>query len=66
MKIWFEPEREEFKASEELKNICFNISQYIFNSWRKQFHGEIVQNRAEGNYKKNMYEDIRSKFAKLI
>ena len=57
MKIWTD-DNSHFVVSQSLKNTCFNISNYIFNSWRKQFQGEIVQNRAERNYKKNMYEEV--------
>lgn len=65
MKCWIE-DNSRLKVSEEMKNICFEVSQHIFNTWRKQFHGEIIQNRAEGNYK-NIYEsNIVDRFRKLI
>ena len=65
MKVWAD-DNSQFVASKELKEACLDISKHIFNSWRNNFRGEIVQNRVEGNYGKNMYEDIRNKFTKLI
>ena len=65
MKCWVE-DNSRIVVPEELKNICFEISQNIFNTWRKQFQGEIIQNRTEGNYK-NIYEsNIVDRFRKLI
>jgi len=56
------------KIPEEYKEFAFKVSKKMFETWRKMFHDEIIQNRADGNYKKNMYEDIdiKNKFRKLI
>ena len=51
---------------EEYKEFAFKVSKKRFETWRKMFHDEIIQNRAEGNYKKNMYEEVRNKYIKLI
>ena len=67
MKLFMEG-NSSFTIQEELKNVCYEASLHIFNSWRKNFQSEIVQNRAEGNYKKNMYESVNivNRFRKLI
>ena len=67
MECWFDLQ-ESTEVPQKMKDICFDVAQHIFNTWRKQFKGEIVQNRAEGNYKKNMYESVNivNRFRKLI
>lgn len=50
-----------------IKNLCWRLASTYNKNWRKIFQNEIVQNRAEGNYKINMYEsNIVDRFRKLI
>jgi hypothetical protein len=40
------------------KDFAFKVSKKMFETWRKLYSDEIAQNRAEGNYKRNMYEEV--------
>ena len=40
------------------RKVAWKIMQLVNKYWRKEFQNEIVQNRAEGNYKINMYEEV--------
>ena len=46
------------KIPEAYKDFAFKVSKKMFETWRKLYSDEIVQNRAEGKYKKNMYEEV--------
>lgn len=40
------------------RKVAWKIMQLVNKYWRKEFQNEIIQNRVEGNYKTNMYEEI--------
>jgi hypothetical protein len=46
------------KIPEAYRDFAFKVSKKMFETWRKLYSDEIVQNRAEGKYKKNMYEEV--------
>ena len=48
----------EIEPSPQFVDTCFEISKFIFDVWRKNFHDEIVQYRSEGLNKSNIYEEI--------
>ena len=43
---------------EAYKDFAFKVSKKMFETWRKLYSDEIVQNRAEGRYTKNIYEEV--------
>lgn len=40
------------------RKVAWKIMQLVNKYWRQEFQNEIIQNRAEGNYKTNMYEEV--------
>ena len=48
----------EVEPSSQFVDTCFEISKFIFDVWRKNFHDEIVQYRSEGLNKSNIYEGV--------
>lgn len=45
----------------QLRELCWQVMKTYNRNWRRVFQSEIIGNRQEGNYTKNIYEDINTK-----
>ena len=46
------------RITDKYREFAYKISKKMFETWRKLFGNEIAQNRVEGGYTHNMYEEL--------